>query len=335
MKIPSLNKISKRFPKPSPLDRLGDKFEGINHDHPFLPESFTLLYHTDFYGRLTAEQQLYYNQLCGAMTNELSMFLEQELINKVLIRLLHHPKIVAIEDFRVCLLNMIGDEKEHGGMFEKLNQLCFPELYQHSSFHFIRFGFRERLGFRLCLQFPAQLTFVIWLLLIIEEYSMTLSTAVLKDHGNGRLGPVDGLIRAIHEKHLQDEVGHVFIDIHLLRTFFETSAPWAKKVNLALLKAVFREMTTPKRANRQVIRQLVRVFPELKPMEEDMIRAMIGLKDDQVFQRDFFSRETLPRTFQLFDEYFEATDLIDTFPAIDQARPHASNPGKIVLADNY
>ncbi|MGD0722675.1 MAG: hypothetical protein ABR970_16700 [Roseiarcus sp.] len=50
-------------------------------------------------------------------------------------------------------------------------------------------------------------------------------------------------------------------------------------------------------------------MPELQSREEEMIRAVLALRDDEAFQRSLFNRRIMPMTFQIFDGAEELADL--------------------------
>ena len=60
---------------------------------PWVPEHDTQLYFTPLYESLHFEHRLRYNQLFACRINEFIMMLEADLIDRLLIPLLHHPKV--------------------------------------------------------------------------------------------------------------------------------------------------------------------------------------------------------------------------------------------------
>lgn len=58
-----------------------------------------------------------------------------------------------------------------------------------------------------------------------------------------------------------------------------------------------------------MIRRLVAEFPDLQPREGELLAAVRGLARDAAYQRSLFSRETIPRTFALFDAQAEFANL--------------------------
>jgi hypothetical protein len=58
-----------------------------------------------------------------------------------------------------------------------------------------------------------------------------------------------------------------------------------------------------------VIRQLVRDMPELANREEEMIQAVLALKNCRPFQESLFNRRIMPTTFEVFDNTPELANL--------------------------
>ena len=64
-------------------------------------------------------------------------------------------------------------------------------------------------------------------------------------------------------------------------------------LNAALFKSLLGAVTRPTRAGSgvKVIRELVRQMPELSCREEEMIRAVLALRNDTAFQASLFNRK--------------------------------------------
>ncbi len=238
--IPSPSEIKKKSLKLFNSSKKDIVDETIDKSKPFVHEHFTLLYYTPYYEKLSYEQKLKYNQLCGVMINELFMFLEESLINKSLIKLKHHPDIVDITDLSDCITGMIKEEEKHHKLFKKLNRICFPEIYQNSVYNFILLKPWEKKLFNASLNYPATMSFFIWLILTLEEFSLTFSTALLKNKNTENLGELDHYFTHIHALHLRDEINHTYLDMHLINACFVASNPILKKVNTILFKNILK-----------------------------------------------------------------------------------------------
>jgi hypothetical protein len=100
----------------------------------FVPESFTPLFYTPLYARLTQEQRRRYNQLHGCYCNEQIMFFEKFVAENVLSGLLRTEEAGPL---RSQLRAFLAEERRHAKMFYDLNQLCLPRLYDRKEFHFV------------------------------------------------------------------------------------------------------------------------------------------------------------------------------------------------------
>ncbi len=285
-----------------PMDEFDDADTAIDFSVPFVPESLTQLYYTPALARLSAVQRLRYNQLYAAHINEQFMFFEHDIGNAIS-RALLSSGAVKPQALRDRLQVMIDDEEQHQGMFESINRQAFPELYANCRHVFIRPSTIARHLLNACVQHPKAMSFVIWLAFFLEEASTEFSKAVIQSAKAG--AAIEPSFLAVHVRHLRDEVHHVRLYPEIVRAVLSDSSALARKINGALLARLMREFLAPKRSGIAVIDQLVREFPDLNAIHDDLRRAIRSLAGSPEFYDAFFAAAKLPSLHGMFGEFPE------------------------------
>lgn len=281
----------------------------IDPTRPFMPESYTQLYYTPLYGSLSDAQRLRYNQLFALRNNEYIMMLEADLIERLLPPLLRHPQVRDDAALTQAVQTMRREEQRHFAGFAALNRHCRPDLYPAGrDRHFSLLPRWTQAMFDLVGWLAARHAFALWYLMAMEESAKSLARDMLAHPETETLGRLDPGFVSVHREHLKDETRHLHIDTILIRRCLGGRA-------LALDAWLFRQMLTgvvrPTRGGSgvRVIRQLVRDLPELACREEELISAVLALKDDRRFLASLFNRRIMPETFRIFDQTPALADL--------------------------
>ena len=278
---------------------------------PFMPEDQTQLYYTPAYARLSEAHRLRYTQLFALRVNEYIMLLEHEFVDPVMTALRTHAAVAGQPLLRRTLEGMLAEESRHYQAFAALNRRCAPAFYRRSDWHFMRLRPFERATLRIMQAGARWLPFALWIIVAMEESSIGLATAMARGASGGPLGPLDAHFVAVHREHAKDEARHIHIDVHLIRACLESAPTAWRALNARLFVAFMRDMTAPKAhgTGARVVRQLVGEFPELAPLQSDMIAGLVGLRGDATFQHSVFNRRLTPLAFALYDEEPALADL--------------------------
>jgi P-aminobenzoate N-oxygenase AurF len=287
------------------------EIEAMDFSRPFVPEAYTQLYYTPLYRGLHREHRLRYNQLFAIRINEYIMMLEADLVERLLSRLRRLPRVAADPALVRCLDTMIEEEKHHYRCFVALNRLCRPELFRERERYFSDLPWAIRALFGAVGLASGSLSFALWYLMAMEESSATLAREMARNPVTETLGPLEPSFAAVHREHLRDESRHLQIDGLLVELCLAEAGPVARALNARLFKSLLDTVTRPTRAGSgvKVIRRLVHEMPELQWHEEEMIAAVLALKDDRAFQASLFNRDAMPLTFGVFDRTRELHDL--------------------------
>jgi hypothetical protein len=279
----------------------------VDFSKPFIPEKFTQLYHTPLYSKLNYNQKLRYNQLCGIRTNEQFVFFESDFTIRVLEQLLNESFVSSDADLLACLVTMIEEEADHHKMFHELNIKCLPMIYKQSASYFVQLSWLEKHFISRIIKFRFGMIFMVFLILIMEEYSVQVSRSLMKNGVTESLGEVDKAFINIHQRHFIDESRHVHIDVHLLESLIGSASEVKRGFNSFITKKFLKEILAPKRAGINVIRHLLIEFPELLPLEREMISALRSFEIDPTIQYRDASDEDAPLMNYLLQLYPEFT----------------------------
>ncbi len=293
----------------------------VDPRRPFVPETHTQLYYTPVYASLHFEHRLRYNQLSGLRINEYVMMLESDLIDGVLPPLRKLPKIARQPHLVEAIDKMIEEERRHFGMFAALNRAARPDLYPPGRGRlFSRLPPATRAMFKISALLVAHLSFPLWYMMALEESSMALARDMAAHPETETLGQLDPAFLGAHQEHMKDEARHLHIDGALIDLCIAAGGPMRRALNAHLFKSMLGGVVTPTRGGSgvKVIRQLVRDMPELKSREEEMIQAVLALKDNEAFQKSLFNRAIMPTTFRLFNSSAELASLGERMVGYDR-----------------
>jgi hypothetical protein len=284
----------------------------VDSCRPFVPEDYTQLYFTPVYSTLSFEQRLRYNQLFGLRINEYIMMLEADLVERLLTPLLRLPRIAADAALVEAMNTMIREERLHFAAFAALNRACRPDLYPPGEDRlFSRLPGWTRAMFWTVGALAGRLSFALWYLMAMEESSMSLARDMFRRQETETLGSLDPAFVSVHREHMKDESRHLQIDGRMIDLCIASGARTSRTLNARLFQSMLRGITRPTRSGSgvMVIHQLVRDMPELASREEEMIQAVLALKECHPFQESLFNRRIMPLTFKVFDRTPELANL--------------------------
>lgn len=291
-----------------------EPFDPLHVDlgRPFIHEEFTQLSHTPFYAELDDAQRLRYNQLSGMSSNELFMMFESGFTNRVIQRLIGHRMLRHEPVLRQCLEIMLEEEKAHTRMFATLNRKCMPGIYSRTTFHFTRSGLFEKAALWSLTHLPHHLLLVVWLVMIMEEFSNYISRRMIRSQETRHLGTLDPAFVELHHRHLRDEARHVQIDANLIARMTELAGPLKRRSNARILRFLMDQILMPRRAGVAVIRHLVTEHPELKTRENELIASLRRLKREPGFANALCQEGEMKLT-RLFMAQFPEYHFIETY----------------------
>jgi len=272
-------------------------------ERPFLPEAFTQLYHTAFYSELSSAQRLRYNQLYGLRCNEQFMMFEQGFTQRVIGGLrdpLRRRGEVVLAD---CLELMLEEEARHHAMFASFNRHCRPDCYDDEHGYFTRLSRGEAIVLSLLTSRSNYWPMLVWLVLVLEEFSLGFSRMLAWDNGDGELGALDPGYAELHRLHLLDEARHVPMDTLAVDWLMARSGRGFNRLNAWLFRHALVEILAPKRSGIRVIRRLVQDFPALQHQERAMVEAVRALGVDPGVDAIVSDPIAMPQTRQMIDRY--------------------------------
>ncbi len=279
---------SKPHPRIAPAN--GEKF--------FIPEQLTVLYYAPIYQTLSLEQRTRYNQLFGLFVNEFILLCEMH-FSKAYTALLNAPYLS--ERRRAEIAQFLVDEACHTQMFTSLNQEVAPELYTDSGFHFIELPIVLSAVARIMMRFPRLFPFFFVLVYLQEEKLLFYAERYAREAQS-----VDERFLLAHARHLEDESGHIGLDLSVIEELWQRASNRVRRFNAWLLRTIFGEFfTTPKRSGIRIIEQLIKEFPALAEHREELGKQLLVAGKSREFLATMYSREIVPGSVQFFETYPE------------------------------
>lgn len=252
------------------------RFDGVDLGRPFVPEAFTQLYHTPAYAALNDAQRLRYNQLYGLRTNELFMLFEDGFTRRVITRL-RHEMSVPEPLLGERLQQMLDEEADHHRMFLSFNRAVLPGPYRDQRGYFALPSRSEAMLLALLTRRPSRWPFMLWLVLLLEEFSTAFSRTLVAARREHDLAA--DFVR-LHRLHLRDEARHVRLDALLLERLLTPLSATRLRVNGWLFRRLLQELVAPKRSGLRVLQALVKDFPSLAPRLPQMLAEVRALGRD-------------------------------------------------------
>jgi len=304
-KIISGPQLHKLVLNKKPLDT---NFTEIDHTKLFIHNRLTQLYGTAIYDILDASQQLRYNQLFALRTIEQLMTLEASFINKVLNKAIKIEIIQSNEELMYCMQEMAKEETVHYEMFRSLNEKAEPALYIKDDMFFAKHTITEDLLLKTMTHLPGILPFLLWVILILEEFSTYISRQMVDKNQPDQL---ERNFVSAHREHLKDETRHVHICANILTNICDNTSAAQRYFNSRLLNYFMNEYITPKHGGLRVINQLVEEFPELALVKKRIIHSIHENRHRQPIWHALSTPSAMPVSHMMFDRYadFELTTL--------------------------
>jgi hypothetical protein len=270
----------------------------IDFSRRFIPEFITPLAYTSIYREMSDTQRLRYNQLYASNFHEQFMSLEKVLIEHLLQPLTHRFRDEKLAEH---LIDFRNEEIKHTAMFHDLHVRCEPRLYAEHDFYFLRMPKSLRWALHQVGKRAAMFPFCLWLTIIEEERTIFYSKMYLD-----KADELEPTFVATHRVHLADEVGHVRRDKELLERLWPDRSGLWRNANARIFSAILHEyFNVPKRGGWRVVRELLREFPELTHLLPQMRQELHALESNEAFLRTLYTRDMVPHTFALFDQWPE------------------------------
>jgi hypothetical protein len=284
----------------------------IDFTRRFIPQFITPLAYTRIYDELSDRQKLRYNQLYASNFHEQFMSLEKVLIEHLLQPLTYRFRG---EKLAAHLIDFRNEEIKHTAMFHDLHVRCEPQLYSNHDFYFLRMPKPLRWALHQVGKRAAMFPFCLWLTIIEEERTIFYSKLYLEE--SDELEP-DYV--ATHRIHLADEVGHVRRDKELLEQLWPDRSRLWRDTNARIFSTILHEyFNVPKRGGWRVVQELVKEFPELDYHVPEIRSQLRALETNEDFLRTLYTREMVPHTFALFDQWPEFRFLEKVLPGYHPA----------------
>ena len=283
----------------------------VDNERWWGPEHIAPLTYLPAYELLNDEEKRRLNQLFSLGVCEQFIWLEEN----ILVRTLRcvRKRWAMSSGLDQALGFFIEEEIKHTEMFWRTLEKAAPNWYPERRFFFFNTSPFQTFLVNRIINNPTVFLVWIWTAIFFEERTVNYCQHYRKENRDNpnRLDPT---FTDVHEYHFKDEVRHYQLDQHLLAECYDKESPWKRELAGRMFYYVMKSYTAPRRTSWRILNILADEFPRLK---ETVIPAFLeqlpGLATDQAFHRMAFSRDSVPKTMELFAEYDELDRLWPLF----------------------
>jgi len=278
----------------------------VRSDRYFLCPTLTPLWYTPGYQVLEEPDQQLYNQLTALMSIELIGWFEATLLPALTsaIKRITHDEVES--DLMEALKSFIADECQHIGWWEKLHADSLTALGLDTQTRVLRVNPLGKRAFHLIAGHACHVTAVFWVMLALEEHGLEIARRTLAQPAD----QIDPRHLDAHRHHVRDEARHVQLDRHLIDCFYRRQSGAARRVNAYLFdRLLMRYLLPPVRGASQVVDQLARMRPPVRPHVLSLKQQLRTLAHHTGYREMMYSRQTTPVLFSMFDEHPQMANL--------------------------
>ncbi|HEX4923410.1 MAG TPA: diiron oxygenase [Bdellovibrionales bacterium] len=275
------------------------------------PAELPPLCHLQELRRARAEERLRYNQLYALGVLEQFIWLESRILCRVIERVLKDRTLSS--ELRTGLGYFYDEEVKHSELFWRLLQLAEPALYPNREFHFLKENSLAIKAVESLVEAPSLFVVWVWMTIFFEERTLDFSKRyVLTD----RRAPntLDRSFVKVHKLHMQDELRHFMMDVHLLEKYYDNSHALKRRLACRMFKIILERLSNPKMMSVAYVAQLDKEFPGFsRRAGEALLKARSSLRENIEFRKVSMSSESTPRTYALLHKYDETRPLRGLF----------------------
>ncbi|MFT5506540.1 MAG: hypothetical protein ACI8XC_004268 [Gammaproteobacteria bacterium] len=290
------------------------------------PEIIAPLSYLPAYNLLNEEERRRLNQLFSVGVCEQVIWLEENILVRTLRKALPHWSVSG--ELRTALENFIDEELKHTEMFWRTLEKAAPEWYPSRQFHLFKISKPQAFALNRVINNPDLLLVWIWTAIYFEErtvnYCQLYRRACRADPDS-----LDPTFVDLHEYHFKDEVRHFQLDQYLLTECYDGQPRWKRRLAGRMFYHVMKSYTAPRRTSLRILEIMGQEFPRLKQsIIPEFLHQIPSLATNSSFHRMAFSRESSPRSMELFARYDELDCLWPLFvmEGRDGSKPQELRP---------
>jgi hypothetical protein len=275
------------------------------------PQELPPLVHLAEYSLMRPDEQLRYNQLYALGLLEQFIWLESKILCRVIERVLKGPTLPA--DLRTGLLYFYDEEIKHTEMFWRLLQKAEPNLYAKREYVFFNSGSLGIKAVESLIEAPKLFVVWVWMTIFFEERTLDFSRRYIAFDRFGS-AKLDSNFLRVHRLHMQDELRHFMMDVHLLNRYYETSGLLKRQLAARMFKMVLQRLSQPRMMTLSYLEHLDLEFPGFHGRAGRFLQsARTNLSDNIEFKKVSISATSTPRTYALLHRYSETKNLQSLF----------------------
>lgn len=275
------------------------------------PPELPPLVHLSELGRASSGERQRYNQLYALGVLEQFIWLESRILCRVVERVLRDRTLPS--DLRRGLGYFYEEEIKHSELFWRLLQLAEPKLYPNREYHFLNVKSYAIKTVEALVEAPSLFIVWVWMTIFFEERTLDFSKRYVRQE-RGSPGLLDENFVLVHKLHMQDELRHFMMDVHLLERYYDRSHDLKKRLACRMFRLILSRLANPRMMSLAYVDQLDREFPGFyRRAGRALIEARPRLRNSMDFRRINMSSESTPRTYALLHRYDETKPLRDLF----------------------
>lgn len=271
------------------------------------PEELVPISHLQEYELLSLQERIRYNQLFALGVLEQFIWLESRVLCRVIEKVLRDRSLPR--DLKIGLTHFHEDEVRHSEMFWRMLEIAEPKLYSRRECVFLSSKSFSIKAVESLIEAPSFFLVWIWLAIFFEERTLDFSKRYIlqyKTHPDS----IDQSFFLVHKLHMQDELRHFMMDVHLLRHFYDEANVLKKNLASRMFSSILKRLANPRLMTLAYLKKMNEEFEGFESRVGRRLRlARASLRTNNSFKSISMSAASTPRTYELLDRYRETRHL--------------------------
>jgi hypothetical protein len=281
----------------------------IDETKLWVPWELCPLYFTKVYDHLTDEEKLSDNHIYAMSLAEQFIFLEDHILNKVMVSLQQNKtfKRQYMDDPELgeAMQHLYDEEVVHAEMFWRLCEKAQPETYSKREFVLLPVTSFRTWAVHSIFSRPLLFPFWTWVGALFEEKTIYFSQLYEKYSGE----EMDATFARVHRLHMIDEARHFALERQFVKMLWTNLSRTKRALNLHCFKSFLKNFIHPIQSSMGRFDALVKKHPHLEKHRALVLSEVKSFPRNEKWMEASFSARVLPGCFRMFKEH----------PDIDQA----------------
>lgn len=280
-------------------------------DRLWAPSELPPLVHLPEIDLMSSDEQRRYNQLYALGVLEQFIWLENRILCRVIEKVLKDKTLSS--ELRTGLTYFYDEELKHSEMFWRLLQIAEPSMYPTRDYYFLNATSLSIKAVESLIEAPKMFLVWVWMTIFFEERTLDFSKRyILFQHANPEA--LDQNFLLVHKLHMQDELRHFMMDVHLLNKYYDGASGFKKHLASRMFKTILSRLSNPRLMTIAYLKQLSKEFDSFGlRAKRGLLNARENLRTNKDFKKISMSARSTPRTYALLQRYDETRSLQSLF----------------------